>query len=125
LRSAVLLVGLALLAASGCGGTSEEDDAREVVKQYAAAIADGDEAKVCAALSKESREQFERSKTSCEDAYKSFGRFLGRKQKDQLRDVDPEVKVDGDSATTKIRQRPLEGALRLKKEGGEWKIVTR
>jgi hypothetical protein len=123
-RSVVVLAGLAFVAGTGCGGTSEEDEARDVVKTYAEAIADGDEGKVCATLSRESKKRFDRAKTTCEDAYKSFGKFLRGNQKATLKDLDPEVKVDGNKATTKIDQAPLRGELRLKKEGGDWKIST-
>jgi hypothetical protein len=123
-RSVVVLAALAFVAGTGCGGTSEEDEARNVVKEYADAIADGDERGVCATLSKESRKRFDRAKTTCEDAYKSFGKFLGGNQKDKLRALDPEVKVEGNKATTQIDQAPLAGELRLEKEGGEWKIST-
>jgi hypothetical protein len=123
-RSVVLVAGLAMVAASGCGASSDEDEARDVVRQYAEAIADGDEGKVCDTLSKDSKNGFDRAKTTCEDAYKNFGRFLSGKQKDELKNVDPEVKVNGDRATAKVAEPPLEGALRLKREDGEWKIST-
>jgi hypothetical protein len=120
----ILLSGLAMAAASGCGGTSEEDAARDAVKDYANAIANGDEKAVCATLSSGSKKRFARSKTTCENAYKAFGKFLDRNQKDKLKRLSPEVKVDGNKATTKIDQPPLEGELRLEKQGGEWKIST-
>jgi hypothetical protein len=122
------LIAFAVLATSaghGCGGTSEEEQARDVVKEYAAAIADGNERKVCAALSKESKRRFDRAKTTCEDAYEGFGEFLGASQKDKLKRLDPQVSIQGNEASTSIDQPPLEGKLRLKKEGGEWKISTR
>jgi hypothetical protein len=57
-----------MLIASGYVAASEEDDGREVVKQYAAAIADGDEGTACVTLTKESRKQFKRSTTTCVNA---------------------------------------------------------
>jgi hypothetical protein len=119
-----VLAGVAMVAASGCGGTSEEDEARDVVKQYADAIADGDERKVCATLSKDSKKRFDRTKTTCEQAYEDFGKFLTGKQRGKLKGLDPQMEVDGDKATTKIDQPPLQGELRLNKEKGEWKIST-
>ena len=122
--AATLVAGLALAAVPGCGG-SEEDDARDAVKNYTKAIADSDEKEICATLTKDSRKQVERGASKCEDAYKNFGAFLNNEQKDKLRDIDPEVKVDGDTATTRVDEQPLEGELRLKKEDGEWRISTR
>jgi hypothetical protein len=113
-----------LVAGAGCGGTSEEDKARDVVKEYAEAIADGDERRVCATLTKDSKKRFERAKTTCEDAFKGFGKFLGGQQRDKLKELDPEVKVDGDRATTRIDEPPLEGEVRLKKENGVWRVST-
>jgi hypothetical protein len=124
--AAALAAGLALVALPGCGigdGDSDGDDARDVVKDYAAAIADGDEGKVCDVLSEDSRKQFEASDTTCEDAFKNFGGFLSDEQKDELKDIDPDVKIDGDTATAQVDEQPLEGEVRLKKEGGDWKIT--
>jgi hypothetical protein len=123
--AAVLVAGLALAAVPGCIGGSEEDDAGDAVKDYTEAIADGDEKKICETLSKDSRKQLEKGDRKCEDAYKNFGAFLNDEQKDKLKDIDPEVKVDGDTATTKVDEQPLEGEVRLKKEDGEWKISSR
>jgi hypothetical protein len=124
-RGSILpLAALVVVAGSACGGTSEEDKARDVVEEYAAAIADGDERRVCATLSKESKARFKRTKSTCVDAYKDFGKFLREEQKDKLRDLDPRIQIDGERATTKIEQPPLQGDLRLNRENGEWKIST-
>ena len=124
--AAALAAGLALVALPGCGtgdGDSDGDDARDVVKDYATAIADGDEGQVCDVLSEDSKKQFEASDTTCEDAVKNFGGFLSDEQKDELKDIDPDVKIDGDTATAQVDERPLEGEVRLKKEDGDWKIT--
>jgi hypothetical protein len=118
----VVLACLLIVATPGCGGGSEEDEARDVVKEYIEAVADSDEEKVCDTLSENTRKQFDESKIKCEDAYKTFGRALTSEQKDKLNDLDPEVKVDGTEATTKVDEPPFEGTLRLKKEGDEWKV---
>jgi ketosteroid isomerase-like protein len=120
--SVILVAALGMVAASGCGG-SEQDAARDVVKEYADAIADGDEERVCDTLTEDSRKQFDRA--GCEKAYANFGAFLDREQKERLKELEPEVKVDGASATTTIREEPLKGELRLKKEDGEWRVASR
>ena len=124
-RSLVALAGLAVVTASACGGGSEEDKARDVVKDYVQAIAGGDENKVCDTLTRESKERFDRAKTSCEDAYKNFGRSLRPEHKEKLNELDPKVTVKGDRATTRVPEPPLEGELRLAKENGDWKISIR
>jgi hypothetical protein len=122
----VLAIVLVLAPVAGCdirgGGSSDEDDARAVAKDYAAAIADGDEKKICDTLSADSKKQLERGDDTCEEAFKNFGGVLDDEQKEQLRDLDPDVEVDGDSATAQVDERPLEGEVRLKKEGGDWKV---
>jgi hypothetical protein len=140
-RTATILVAaVGLVVVSGCGGSdgddardvapdagdivggSDDDAARDVVRDYAEAIADGDEKKVCDTLSEDSKKRFDNGRTKCEDAYKNFGAFLNDEQKDKLRGIDPEVEVDGNSATTQIDEQPLEGKVTLKKEDGEWKV---
>jgi Domain of unknown function (DUF4878) len=123
--AAVLVVGLALAAVPGCIGGSEEDDAGDAVKDYTEAIADGDEKKICETLSKDSRKQLEKGDRKCEDAYKNFGAFLNDEQKDKLKDVDPDVEVDGDNATAKVDELGSTGSneVKLKKEDGDWKIT--
>jgi hypothetical protein len=117
----ILVAALAMAAASGCGG-SEEDAAREVLKRYAQAIADGDEKQVCDTLTEDARKQFDRA--GCEKAHANFGAFLDREQRDKLNDLEPEVKVDGANATTTIAEEPLNGEVRLRKEDGEWRIAS-
>jgi hypothetical protein len=119
--SAILVAALAVAAASGCGG-SEEDAARDAVKRYAEAIAEGDEKEVCETLTEDSRKQFDRA--GCEKAYSNFGAFLDREQKERLNDLEPEVKIDGAKATTTIAEEPLKGKVRLEKEDGEWRIAS-
>jgi ketosteroid isomerase-like protein len=118
---AILVAALAMVAASGCGG-SEEDAARDVVKRYAEAIAEGDEKEVCDTLTEDSRKQLDRG--GCEKAYSNFGAFLDREQKDKLRDLEPDVKIDGAKATTAIPEEPLKGEVRLEKQDGEWRIAS-
>ena len=55
----------------------------------------------------------------------NFGAFLSGQQKEELKNIDPKMEIDGDNATTRVEERPLEGEVRLKKEGGEWRISTR
>jgi hypothetical protein len=124
-RRLIVVAAVAVAAGSGCGGDSAEEDARNVVKEYAEAIANGDEQKACKTLSAASRERFKRTKTTCPEAYKNFGRFLKEKQKEQLEELDPQVKVDGEKATATVGEPPLEGDVRLTKENGEWRISTR
>jgi hypothetical protein len=122
--AAVLAAGLVLVAAPGCGG-SDEDDVKEVVQDYTEGVADGDGGKVCNTLSDESKDRFQQAGAKCEDVFKSFGAFLNDEQKDKLKDIDPDVEVDGDNATAKVDE--LEGTgsteVKLKKEDGDWKIT--
>jgi hypothetical protein len=111
------------VALPGCGG-SEEDDAREAVKAYVGAIADGDEKTACDSLTEESKKRFGKARTTCPEAFANFGGFLKREQKDRLKQIDPEVRVRGNSATAKVDAPPFEGELRLRKEAGEWKVAT-
>jgi hypothetical protein len=123
----VVAITVVLAAVAGCdiggGGGSDEDDARDVVKDYAAAIADGDEKKICDTLSEDSRKQLEAGDATCEEAFGNFGGFLNEEQKEGLKNIDPDVKVDGDSASAQVDEQPLEGEVRLKKEDGDWKVT--
>jgi hypothetical protein len=123
--AAVLAAGIALVALPGCGPFgSDEDDVKDVVKDYAEGIADGDGGKVCDTLTEESKKSFEDVGAKCDETFSSFGGFFNEEQKDKLKDVDPEVEINGDNATAKLNA--LEGTgsdeLKLKKEDGDWKI---
>ncbi len=122
---AAVAAALALIALPGCGPFgSDEDDVKDVVKDYAAGVADGDGKKVCDTLAEDSKKQFEEVGAKCDETFSSFGGFLNDEQKDKLKDVDPDVEIDGDNATAKVDA--LEGTgtdeLKLKKEDGDWKI---
>ena len=123
---ATLAAGLALVAVPGCGPFgSDEDDVKEVVQDYAEGVADGDGKKVCDTLAEDSKKQFEEAGTKCEDTFESFGAFLNEEQKDKLKDVDPDVEIDGDNATAKVDELQGTGSteVKLKKEDGDWKIT--
>jgi hypothetical protein len=122
-RPLLLTALVAVTALPACGG-SEEDDARDAVKIYVTAVADGDEKRACASLSEDSKRRFDKARTKCEDTFKNFGAFLSRAQKDKLKGIDPKVKVNGNTATANVAAQPFEGELRLKKEGGDWKVAT-
>jgi hypothetical protein len=124
--AAALVAGLALAALSGCGPFgSDEDDVKDVVRDYTEGVAEGDGKKVCDTLAEDSRKQFEQAGTKCEDAFKSFGAFLNDEQKDKLKDIDPDVEIDGDNATAKVDELGSTGSneVKLKKEDGDWKIT--
>jgi hypothetical protein len=126
-RGALLAAVLALVVA-GCGigdGDSDEDKARDVIKDYATAVADGDEKEICGLLSEDSKRQLERGDATCEESFKNFGAFLNDEQKQQLKDIDPDVTVDGDNASAQVDEPPLEGEVRLKRENGDWKVTLR
>jgi hypothetical protein len=123
-RTTLVLTAGLVLAVSGCGA-SEEDEARDAVKAYITAIADGDAKKACDSLTEDSKKRFGKARTKCEDAFENFGGSLSREQKDRLKSVDPEVKVQGNSATTTVDAPPFEGEIRLEKAGDEWKVATR
>jgi hypothetical protein len=123
--AAALAAGLALVAVPGCGPFgSDEDDVEQVIKDYSEGIADGDGKKACDTLSEDSKKRFEEAGAKCEDTFESFGAFLNEDQKNELKDVDPDVEIDGDEATAKVQA--LEGTgsdeVKLKKEDGDWKI---
>jgi hypothetical protein len=124
--AAALAAGLALAAVSGCGPFgSDEDDVKEVVQEYFEGFAEGDGGKVCGTLAEDTRKQFDQAGSKCEDVFKTSGAFISEEQKDRLKDVDPEVEVEGDNATAKVDD--LQGAgppeFKLKKEDGDWKIT--
>jgi hypothetical protein len=124
--AAALLAGVALAVVPGCGPFgSDEDDVKDVVKDYMEGVAEGDGKKVCDTLAEDSRKQFEQAGTKCEDTFKSFGAFLNDEQKEQLKDDDPEVEIDGDNATADVDALGNTGStkVKLKKEDGDWKIT--
>ena len=121
-----LVAAITGLALAGCGPFgSEEDEVKDVVRDYAAGIADGDGGKVCDTIAEDSKEQFEQAGTKCEDAFKSFGAFLTPDQKDDFKNIDPDVSIDGDEATAEVDELGPTGQteFRLKKDDGDWRIT--
>ena len=124
-RVATLLVGaVALFGVAACGG-SDEDDAKDVVKDFMNGLADEDGQKVCDQLSQSAKEPIERSGADCGEQFEGLAREATQENKDQLKDIDPDVSVDGDEATAKVPNigGPGESEIKLKKEDGDWKIT--
>ncbi len=105
----VAVVCLGLLA--GCGGgngdvgsAEGEDGAREVVQTLAAALPDGNGARVCSLLAPGAQRQLERavSGSSCPAAVASAARSLRAADRKALgRDTEVELEVDGARAAAK------------------------
>ena len=137
---------LACFAALGCGGddddngggngsggsggasSSEETEVRAGLTAYAEAIADNDPEAACTHMTESAAEDAKDEvpgSDSCEDSHKTILGVIGARRGDlakQLADVDFEVEISGDSAELTAPDKPGAEALKMRKEGGEWKV---
>lgn len=122
--TATLVLGVVV---AGCGGGSDEDEAKATVTQFFTAIAKQDAAKLCDdLLTKDFIQQStgatgDQAGKECRSQFKSL-----RAANIKLAKVN-KVKIDGDKATVTAtveaqgQSRPQ--VFRLKKEGGDWRLA--
>jgi Domain of unknown function (DUF4878) len=125
-RIATACVGAAaLLGVAACGGGGDEGDAEDTVKSFAGALADKDGKKACDQLAADAKNQFEQSGQKCEDLLQLAFASISEEERNELKDIEPDVSVDGDTATAKVPNIGEEGdsEIKLKKEDGDWKIT--
>jgi hypothetical protein len=126
-RIATACVGvIALLGVAACGGgDGDEGDAEDTVKNFATALADKDGKKACDQLSQDAKNQFEQAGQNCEDLLQLAFASISEEERNELKDIEPDVSVDGDNATAKVPNIGEEGdsEIKLKKEDGDWKIT--
>lgn len=124
---------VAALAAGGCGGddsdgggtaSPEEDAAREVVETYKEAAASGDSARACAQLTRRAREETGRVEGigSCEEAHEAALIGFTDEAREALANADFEVQVEGDTGTAEIEGNKGGQTVKLRREGGRWRI---
>ena len=127
-RLAVFLAcAVALIGVAACGGGDDDDGGgspEETVKAFANALADADGDKACDQLTKNVRGQIEATGAKCGEQLGSLAGAASSDEKNKLKEIDPEVSVDGDNATAKVPNIGGEGTsdIKLKKEDGDWKI---
>ena len=136
---------LAALALGGCGGDdggggdggggsagggagAEHAAIREALDGYAEAVVANDEDAACAHLSARAREQAAATipgAESCEEAHRTTLSAIGADNRDklaeQIADVNLEIEVSGPTATI-ATGRSGSRPLRMRREGGRWKI---
>jgi len=114
----IALLCAALLAA--CGSSSDEDQIRDVVQEFAEAANDKDVGAICGQVVSEAFEDQEQCEKQA-DREGSIG-DLG-----SVEDLEvSEIKVDGDTATAQIKAtvggETDEGPGKFRKVDGEWKL---
>jgi hypothetical protein len=131
-RAAAAALGAALaLAAGGCGQDQGESDAvRAAARSYFAALASGNGAQACRMLTDDVRKQFVAgvaaitSASNCEQALqtvlKGTSGHLVRRVARAARIG--QAKVDGDTATVKLSSNAQEVDVRMRKQGGAWRV---
>jgi hypothetical protein len=113
---------------NGGGSSAEETEVREALTAYARAIADNDPAEACTHMTESAAEDAKEEvpgSDSCEDSHRTILAAIGDKRgdlADQLADVDFEVAIEGDTAELTAPSKPGADALKMRKEGGEWKL---
>ena len=129
MRRVTVLLAVAAVAVSGCGG-GESDDVKAAVRGYLNAFVDGDGAKACSLMSTATRRRFvaqmkgTTKSTDCalgiEALRTQAGTALTKASIEKLEFSD--VKVKGKTATVKLTSGRSSSTARLQKEGGGWKV---
>lgn len=113
---------------SGAASASEETEVRAALTAYAEAIADNDPEAACSHMTRSAADDAKDEvpgSGSCEDSHKTILGVIGEKRGDlakQLAGVDFKVEISGDTAELTAPSRPGSDALKMRKEGGEWKL---
>jgi hypothetical protein len=111
------------------GGDTGGGDAaaEETVRAYIDGVVEGDGAKVCDQFTAAEREEAETfgGEGGCAELFDELLQIVSEEQKDRIRDADPAVDVSGDRGTAAVPSLEGDGedTIRLRKEGGEWRIA--
>jgi hypothetical protein len=107
----------------GDTGGGDAEAAEQTVRDYIDGIVSGDGGKVCDQFTSAGREELDEI-GGCEELFDGLLTALSDEQKDEIRQADPEVEVNGDRATATVPSIEGDGeeTINLSKEGGEWKI---
>jgi hypothetical protein len=113
------------------GGGDDESQIRDVVSNYAVAIADKDGDTACGFLTASARKQVESAgeaidANGCGEVMEKVTEEASDDERDQLKDLEvTSVKIDGDRATVQVKAGGETGdPSTLVKEDGEWKIAA-
>ena len=122
---------LAALALGGCGGGDEKDEVRSAIQAYLDSFVKGDAERTCSLMTAKTRREFVRGARSltptndCATATIAVRDAAGRKAIEALRDARiSNVRIEGSSATARLRASSGESVATLTKEGGEWKVSS-
>lgn len=137
MRRAVTLLAIACAGvAAGCGGDDgggDDEQVRDVVRDYLTGLAAGNGDRACAQLTEEARKELVSEVTaafpdppelSCEEAVVDLSQDIAPIDKRKF--LNPEVtkvSVDGDRATVTVKG--LDGPTTLARDGDDWRIARR
>ena len=131
MKRAAVAATLAALAVGGCGGGDEKDEVRSTVQAYVDSFVKGDAERTCSLMTAETRREFVRGARSlaptndCATATIAVRDAAGRKAIEALRDAKiSNVRIQGRSASARLRASSGQSVATLAKEGGEWKVSS-
>lgn len=125
------LLALAPLLISACGASEEDkDDVRRTVNALYDAIAEKDEKRACAQLSRQGKRDLTKNSSpgggrpqSCETVFGLRFTFAGDASKSAREAKVTDVEIKGDEAKATVEFRGQEGEVGLVKEAGRWKLT--
>ena len=126
-RLAATLIIAFSLGILGCG-KSDQDQVKDTLRGYIAAVADGNGDEACKKLAPQTKSALtSQTKVSCKQAVGQLAKTIPKDQRKQAKALDKfDVKVDGEKATATY-DKPSGGGKNtamLEKRGGDWLIVT-
>jgi hypothetical protein len=123
-RTAVTMLLAVAVGAVGCGGDESEDeeDVKSAVKEYAGAIADGDQPKACNLLTDEVKSAVEeQTGKQCQAFVTNLSTIGAGEQFSAVEATD--VRVDGNNAEARVKGAgEIELEIDFVKEGEQWKL---
>ncbi len=124
-----------VLAVSGCGDDATSGSPADAVRDYNAAVADGDGERACGRLEKTAQEELQQSsqgslRGSCAQVVETLAGFYDDATKDALRETKVEAQTNGDRAPatfispSALGGRQREQSYELRRVDGDWKIAS-
>lgn len=128
-RRNIAVAAVAALAVTGCGGSSDADQAKSTVKSFLDDVASGKGAAACTKLTPQAQQALSHAIANmpCDRAIDALGAATSKSVRAKVSGINPQITVHGSSATAtyaSVTGSRATRILQLQKIGGSWKISS-